>query len=524
MNLLDYAIVALYLGLMIWLGMRFKQNQASTDYFLGGRQFGWFALCMSTMATQLSAISFVSAPAFVGLRKGGGMQWLTFEFGVPLAMIVIMVLLGPMLYRSGVVSVYAFLENRFGRTSRTLLSCLFVLSRGLSTGVSIYTIGLILSSILDVPFWQTMLVLGAVTIIYSLEGGMKAIVYSEVAQMIIKVVGILVIVAAALHHIGGWEQFITHVDRSRLRVVDFSNFGFDGREYGFWPMLIGGVFLYASYYGTDQTQAQRILSARNELTVRRLLLFNGLFRFPVTLSYCLGGLVLGTFALTNAEFGAKIPANKPDLLVPVFISGCLPHGVIGLIVVALIAAWMSNYSSALNSLTAVTMEDFIGRKFVIPKERYVTYSKLVALGWGGFTMFFGFFTGKIAATAIEAINKIGSVFYGPILGMFLLAALGRWVKPTAANIGVVAGVAVNLVLWLFFKNIFWFWWNAIGGVTTLVVGIGLSGLFSAPSSAERAAIPGGDIGPRAIPIKEIAILLCFFIAILSFCILLPRIF
>src|SRR5215207_399100 len=141
MNVVDYAIVALYLAVMIWLGMRFKKNQASTDYFLGGRQFGWFALCMSTMATQLSAISFVSAPAFVGLRKHGGMQWLTFELGVPIAMIVIMLLLGPMLYRSGVVSVYAFLEKRFGTSSRTLLSCLFVLSRGLSTGVSIYTIG-----------------------------------------------------------------------------------------------------------------------------------------------------------------------------------------------------------------------------------------------------------------------------------------------------------------------------------------------------------------------------------------------
>src|SRR5215203_3712159 len=176
MNVIDYGIVVLYLASMVWLGFRFKKSKGGKDYFLGGKQFGWFSLCLSVMATQLSAISFVSAPAFVGLREGGGMQWLTFEFGVPLAMMVIMVLLGPMLYRSGVVSVYAFLEKRFGRTSRTLLSCLFVLSRGLSTGVSIYTIGLILSSILDVPFWQTMLVLGVVTIVYSLEGGMKAIV------------------------------------------------------------------------------------------------------------------------------------------------------------------------------------------------------------------------------------------------------------------------------------------------------------------------------------------------------------
>src|SRR5215217_2275990 len=401
MNYVDYAIVLVYLAVMVWLGFRFKKSKESKDYFLGGRKFGWFALCMSTMATQLSAVSFVSAPAFVGLRPGGGMQWLTFEFGVPLAMIFIISVIAPALYRSGVVSAYEFLERRFNTTSRLLISAVFLVSRCFATGVTIYAVGLILSSIIGLPFWQTMLILGVITIVYSLEGGMKAIVYSEVAQMIIKFLGIITIMITGLYYIGGWDVFIQNVDKSRLNVVDFSNFGFDGKEYGFWPMLIGGVFLYASYYGTDQTQAQRILSARNELTVRRLLLFNGLFRFPVTLSYCLGGLVLGTFALTNAEFGAKIPAHKPDLLVPVFISGYLPHGVIGLIVVALIAAWMSNYSSALNSLTAVTMEDFIGRKFTIPKEKYVTYSKLIALGWGGFTMFFGFFTGKIAATAIE---------------------------------------------------------------------------------------------------------------------------
>jgi SSS family transporter len=519
MNLVDYTLVALYLALMIWLGMRFKKNEASADYFLGGRRFGWFALCMSTMATQLSAISFVSAPAFVGLRPGGGMQWLTFEFAVPLAMLVVMLGLGPVLHRSGVVSVYAFLEQRFGPSSRMLLASIFVLSRSFGTGVGIYLIGLILSSIIGVPFWQTMLVLGAVTIVYSLEGGMKAIVYSEVAQMIIKFLGIIVIIFTALHWMGGWSHFVAHVDHRRLMVVDFSNLGFDGREFGFWPMLVGGLFLYASYYGTDQTQAQRLLSARDEVTVRKLLLFNGLFRFPVTLAYCMGGLILGTFALTNAEFGAKILRGKPDLMIPIFITDYLPHGVIGIIVVALIAAWMSSYSSTLNSLTAVTMEDFIARKFDIPGERYVVTSKFVALSWGALTMAFGFVAGNIAATAIEAINKIGSVFYGPILGIFLLAALGHRVRPAAANAGVIIGVMVNLILWLFFKNVFWFWWNAIGGAITLLVGIGGSGFMRARKSP--AAEP--SMAAPATPWREVVILVGFFITIVSFCILLPRI-
>ncbi len=519
MNLFDYILVGAYLLMMLGMGRLFKKSVKSTDYFLGGRQFGWFPLCMSTMATQLSAISFVSAPAFVGLRPGGGMQWLTYELAVPLAMIAIMLGIAPLLHRAGVVSVYGFLEERFGESSRLLLSSLFVLSRSFGTGVGIYTIGLILSSILGVSFLQTMLVLGLVTIVYSLEGGMKAIVYSEVAQMIIKFVGILIIIFAGLHYLGGWDPFLAHLDRSRLRVIDLGNFGFDGREFGFWPMLIGGLFLYASYYGTDQTQAQRILSARSEGTVRQLLLFNGLLRFPVTLSYCIGGLVLGTFAHANASYGARIAAGRADLMVPIFISEYLPHGIIGVIVIALIAAWMSSYSSTLNSLTAVTMEDFLKKRITIPPGKYVLYSKVVALVWGALTMIFGFFSGKIAATAIEAINKIGSLFYGPILAIFLLGGL-KWVKPLAANLGVIAGVGINLILWLFFKNVFWFWWNAIGGITTLVVGMALSPLL--PGTGRR--LPPAVTTNQKFPWVESGILVSYFIGMLTFCALLPRLF
>ncbi|MEO7600200.1 MAG: sodium transporter, partial [Opitutus sp.] len=157
-----------------------------------------------------------------------------------------------------------------------------------------------------------------------------------------------------------------------------------------------------------------------------------------------------------------------------------------------------------------------------PKEKYVTYSKLVALGWGAFTLFFGFFTGKIAATAIEAINKIGSVFYGPILGIFLLAALGRSIKPIGANIGVVVGVVVNLTLWLFFKNVFWFWWNAIGGITTLLVGIGVSLAFQA---AAPSRVPESEVNvERVVPVREITILASYFVAIVAFSLWLPHLF
>jgi len=519
MNGVDYAIVIVYMAVMIWLGFRFKKSKESKDYFLGGRRFGWFALCMSTMATQLSAVSFVSAPAFVGLRTGGGMQWLTFEFGVPLAMIFIMTIIAPALYRSGVVSAYAFLEKRFNTTSRILISAVFLISRCFATGVTIYAVCLILSAIIGLPFWQTMLILGVITIVYSLEGGMKAIVYSEVAQMIIKFLGIITIMICGLYYMGGWDVFINNVDKSRLNVVDFSNFGFNGKEYGFWPMLIGGFFLYCSYYGTDQTQAQRILSAKNELTVRKLLLFNGLFRFPVTLAYCFGGLIVGTFVHMDASFASKIPADKPDLMIPTFISHYLPHGIVGIIVIAIIAAGMSSYSSTLNSLSAVTMEDFIGRYRTVPRERYVFWSKCIAFIWGVVTMILAFFVGGLAKTIIEAINKIGSMFYGPILAIFLLAIISKSVRARAANIGLVTGVLVNLILWIFFKNVFWFWWNAIGALVTITIGTGLSLVL--PPDKKYKSIP--DLKANFVNSYSF-ILLLFFLCILTFSILLPRLF
>lgn len=522
MNTLDYAIVVFYLIAMVVMGRMFKKNKASGDYFLGGRQFGWFALCMSAMATQLSVISFVSAPAFVGLRQGGGMKWLTFEFGVPLAMIVVMVVIAPALYRSGVVSIYSFLEKRFNTTTRLLISSVFMFSRSFASGVTVYAVCLILSSLLHWTFTQTILVVGITTVVYSLEGGMKAVVYSEVAQMIIKFLGIIMIVIYGLINIGGWAIFKENLDTSRLQVINVSNLGFDGSEYGFFPMLLGGIFLYCSYYGTDQLQAQRIISAKDMPTVRKVLLFNGLLRFPITFLYCLGGLIIGTFVKLSADFAAKIPADKSDLMIPVFIENYLPHGVIGLIVVAIIAAAMSAYSSALNSLSAVTMEEFLKRKYTFSDDKYVYFSKIIALAWGAVTMALAFYVGDIAKTVIEAINKIGSVFYGPTLGVFLLAILTKSAHARAVNIGLVIGVLLNIYLWKGQPQVFWFWWNVIGLVTTFIIGyFGSKLLTPSVSEAEKSLIALDEFDFK---IPETGILLVYFVLILLVSLGLPWVF
>lgn len=536
MNTLDYIIIAVYGLGMLGLGYLFKEQKDGKDYFLGGKSFGWFSLGLSIMATQLSAISFVSAPAFVGIKPGGGMQWLTYEFAVPLAMIFLFVVLVPPLYKAGVVSIYAYLERRFDQSSRLLLSAVFLISRAFATGIMVYTISIILESVIGIPFLTSLAVIGIITLVYSLQGGMKAVVYGDMIQMIILFGGILLCLFYGLDALGGWDAFLAKVDSERIDVVNFAPLGInhDG-DFGFWPMLLGGFFLYVSYYGTDQSQAQRMLSAKNLDTVKQTLLFNGIIRFPVTLAYCLMGLILGSLVLAAPEFGNAIPSDKADYMVPVFITQYLPNGIIGLLIVAILSAAMSSLSSAINSLSAVTVEDFI-LPFVHKKQSgeisseennsidnssYMRYSRWVSLFWGLVCLLLATFAGSIADTVIEAINKVGSVFYGPILATFLLAIAAKRTHALGANIGIIVGVALNIYLWLIVgDNLFWFWWNATGFLATFGVGY----LVSIMIKREVKSVPiDFSVDWSELKSKETLILLVWFVFIVVLSVNLPAI-
>ncbi|MEO1360740.1 MAG: sodium transporter, partial [Pseudomonadota bacterium] len=275
MNTFDYLVVGTYLIALIGFGFLLRQQNSEQDYYLGGRELGWFPLTLSVMATQLSAISFVSAPAFVGLREGGGLQWLTFELAVPLAMLLVMFVIAPPLYRAGIVSIYDFLDRRFGRSTRLLISLSFQIVRSFSTGIMVYAIALILEAVLAIPLWQSVIAVGLITLIYATSGGMKAVVYGDAIQMVLILGGILLVTGYAVADLGGIGSAIGEIDRDRLQAIDVNALGFSGDEFGLFPMLFGGFVLYASYYACDQSQAQRILSARNEGEVRRLLFANG---------------------------------------------------------------------------------------------------------------------------------------------------------------------------------------------------------------------------------------------------------
>lgn len=475
MSWIDYTIIIAYLAGLLLMGFAFRNQTNSKDYFLGGRTLPWPALALSVMATQLSAISFISAPAFVGLREGGGLIWLSYELALPLAVILMMWKLLPTLHQSGVVSVYDFLERRFERSTRLLISFVFQLSRSFATAIMIYAISLILQGTMGLEQWHSIVMIGVITLIYSAVGGMKAVVFGDAVQMVIILLGALTCLFVALDAIGGIDAALTLIDPARLHAINTQSMGLNGNDFGLLPMLFGGLILYASYYGCDQSEAQRSLSAHSIKDLRKIMYAVALSRFPITLVYCMTGLVIGALVLNTPSLQSQIPAGQPDWMMPIFIINYLPPGVIGVLVVAIMAAAMSSLSSAINSLSAVTTEDICRMKSrTVSDEEYVKIARYSGIGWGLLTLFLSLFAGNIAPTIIEAINKVGSVFYGPVLAIFLLGIHSKKVTARAANTGLLIGVFINTSLWLSGSPIFWFWWNAIGFVSTVLVGYAAS--------------------------------------------------
>ncbi|WP_111709627.1 sodium:solute symporter family transporter [Lutibacter citreus] len=533
MNWLDYLIVIVYSIGFLGLGYFFKENKNAKDYFLGGQDMGWFPLSLSTIATQLSAISFISAPAFVGLAQNGGMKWLTFEFAVPLAMIGIMLIIIPPLYRANIVSIYEYVEKRFSTSTRIILSIVFQISRSLATGVMVYTIAMILQAVLNISFHWTILIISVITLIYSYQGGMKAVVWGDAIQMIILFFGLVICMVYGWNMLQDNPEF-TGFAQERLTVIEFDNFGLDGGEFGFWPMVLGGLFLYLSYYGTDQTQAQRLMSAKNEGTIKKLLLANGLLRFPVVLVYSVMGLIIGALVTLTPDFLNDItemtkthyPAQyaidgiKPDLMIPVFITKYLPHGLIGILIVGILSAAMSSLSSTINSLGAVTVEDIFNRGAKkLSVTNYMKYSKISVIFWGVVCITAAYLFGGSKGTVIELINIISSQFYGPILATFVLAILVKRVNHVGMNAGIIGGVLINVLIKINYDNIFWIWFNLTGFIITTVIALVVSEIFKAKTK-DRLIIDF-SIKREDVLSKEVFILTGFFIVILVFSYFLP---
>jgi SSS family solute:Na+ symporter len=378
--------------------------------------------------------------------------------------------------RSGVISIYAFLEQRLGRESRLLASACFLFFRGIATGVTVYGVASVLSLVTGLSYLVSVLLLMGITILYDVLGGMRAVVVSDVLQMIL--------LSAAVLFALGWLAEPLLAQREALdgqwRALDF-DWGLSGNDYGFWPMLFGGLFLYMAYYGCDQSQAQRLLSAADEDATRRVLLLNGLLRFPLVLAYCLLGLGLAAYAIEQPALVSSLPTTEAgtpnyNLVFPAFVAREFAPGLAGLAIVGLFAAAMSSIDSALNSLSASTVEDFVARGKPQSEHRLFVLSKLITLAWGLFAVLFSFHVERIATTVLEAINKVGSMANGPLLALFVVAILFPAVGQRAAIAGFIAGLSTNLVLWLGFPDVSWLWWNVAGCLIGLSVALAVGGI------------------------------------------------
>ena len=466
---LDWIVIGTYLLGMLALAIYLGRKQASrNDYYLGGNDLPNWALATSVVATQCSTNSLLGAPAFVGFAAAGGMLWLQYELAVPLAMLALCLFFIP-IRRTGVISIYAFLEHRLGRESRLLASACFLFFRGVATGVTVYGVGSVVSMVTGLSYTWSVFVLMGITIAYDVLGGMRAVVVSDVIQMVLLTAAVLVALAWLYEPLTIHYSDLAH--RTPALVDDWGLTS--GNNYGFWPMLIGGFFLYMAYYGCDQSQAQRLLSAHDEAGTRRVLLLNGLLRFPLVLAYCLVGLGLAAYALDHGDFVSGLPlteAGEPNynLVFPGFVAREFAQGFAGLAIVGLFAAAMSSIDSALNSLSASSVEDFFSRVTINSERKLFLVSKLATLGWGLFAILFSFQVEHIAPTVLEAINKIGSMANGPLLALFACALLLPAAGQRAALLGFILGLLTNLFLWLFVPTVSWLWWNVSGLLVGLV--------------------------------------------------------
>ena len=443
-----------------------RRQRTGTDYFLAGRAMRGAPLGASILANQASAVSLIGAPAFVALREGGGLRWLQYELALPLAMLLLIAFLLPALRSVPGSSIYAYAERRFGRGTRRAVAAAFLLSRGLALGVVLYASAQVVAAATGIGLGAAILAVGLFSVAYTSVGGIVADIWSDVLQLALLWLGTL---GAALFLLGR-PGVVEAIPAERLRAL-VPGLGSQAESFALGPMLLGGLFLYLSYYGCDQSQAQRLLTARDDRAARRALLLNGLLRFPLVLTYCGFGLLLAGLVGSDPDFAARLAGRPPDSLVPVFIVGYLPTGLRGLLVAAILAAAMSSIDSALNSLAAVTLEDVLGRE---AGKQSVWVGRVTSLAWGTFAILAGLACARSGTGVLELVNLVGSVFYGPLLGVFTLGVLAPAVRGRHAVAGMAAGLGTNLGLALAAPTISWLWWNPAGWLATMTAGLALA--------------------------------------------------
>jgi len=459
----DLVIVVVYLLAVTALGIHFRRKrQDARDYFLGGRTAPWWALAFSIVATETSTLTIIGTPA---ISYAGNLTFLQLVFGYLLGRVLIVLLLLPGYFRGEYFTAYALIEKRFGEKMRAVAASTFLITRALAEGVRVSAIALVISVVLGTSEKLAVVLVIALTILYTLEGGMKAVIWTDVAQLLLYLTGSAVTLFVLLHRIpGGWSEVaqVAAASGHKLQVLDFS-FAWS-TKYTFWSGLIGGAFLTMASHGTDQTIVQRLLAARSERDSRRALLTSGVIVLIQFTVFLLIGVLLFVFA-QHALLLAS--GERADRILPLFLVREMPPGLAGLLLASIIAVAMSNASGSLNSLAASSVLDFSRlRGKSADSAGFLKLSRRMTLAWGLVLMAFGL---KKWGPLLEAGLTIASLPFGSLLGLFLLGTLDRGANARGAFIGMFAGLVAILCVSRFTTVVFT-WYVMIGASVTFAVG------------------------------------------------------
>jgi SSS family transporter len=479
----DLVLVAVYLVGITLFGLRFRKSgeRSLRSYFLADRNLPWWAIALSIVAAETSTLTIISVP---GLAFSGDFGFLQIAMGYLLGRIVICILFLPRYFRGELLTAYQLIGQRFGPRLHRFTAALFLVMRAAAEGVRVFAVAIVVGVAIGTGDVASIAILSALTLLYTFEGGMAAVIWTDVVQMFLYVGGSLVALATVCHKIpGGWSGLIAGASAAhKLTVLHFS--WSVAETYTFQAGILGGCFLTMASHGTDQLMVQRLLAAKNLRESRLALLASGIVVFfQFTLFLLIGA---GLF-LYYRNLGST-PGVGADRIFPAFIVQQMPAGIAGLMIAAILAAAMSNLSAALNSLASTSVVDFyLPRYPELSEQLRMRLSRLMTVVWAAVLFALAMFS-RSGGHVVEIGLSIASVLWGAMLGVFLLGTLSRRAGERGTILGMAAGVAINLLLWLqphaltfavaghefFLPKIAWTWWVLIGSLTTCAVGYAAS--------------------------------------------------
>jgi len=461
----DGLIIVVYLIGITLFGLRFRKSQRSLrDYFLADRNIPWWAIALSIVAAETSTLTVIGTPGFA---YAGNFGFLQVAFGYLIGRIFLSLVFVPQYFRGEMFTAYQLIDRRFGPTLHKITAGVFLLTRAAAEGVRVWAIAIVVGIALGTgEVWSVAIVL-ALTLIYTFEGGLAAVIWTDVVQLFIYVGGTIIGFFVLMHLVpGGWPAIHSAAAAAgKMQVLDFT-FSF-AKPFTFWGGFIGGMFLTTATHGTDQLLVQRLLAARNQRDSQTALVSSGVI---VLLQFTIF-LLMGT-ALWVFYRGTPTPASfvKTDNIFPTFIVDHMPRGICGLLLAAILAAAMSNLSAALNSLSSTSMVDFYLRaRPATSDQKRLALSRTATIIWGA-VLFALALASRYGGSVLEKGLSIASVAYGGLLGVFLLGLLTRRASQAGAITGMLCGLALNIYIWGWQKEIAWTWYVTIGASVTFIVG------------------------------------------------------